>query len=959
MAGLLKNLNLEQKKAVKHQEGPLLIIAGAGTGKTKVITTRIAYLIEKELAKPNEILALTFTDKAAREMEERVDLILPMGIINTYISTFHSFGDRILREHAVIFGISPDYRLLKKSEQVLFLTDNLFRLKLHYLRPPTNPTKFVEMLLRIISRAKDENVSAQEYLDFALSLIKKSKNEADKRSASVQVEIARAYLKYQKLLRQNNYLDFGDQMFLLYRGLLNHPELLKILRDKFKFIMVDEYQDTNYIQNELIKLLASPKNNIAVVGDDDQSIYKFRGAAISNIIKFVKDFPRSKQVILTKNYRSTQKILDAAYNLIKNNNPDRLEVTNKINKKLLAVNKRKGKLEFLHFDTDGSEADRVAEIMIRLHDKGVPYKEMAILLRANSQAQPFIRSLNLKGIPNQFSGDTNLYHREEIQLMMSFLRSLVSNRDSLSLYSLAQSEVYNIDMNDLIEMVDLSRRRNENLFTIMRKIDELSWLPISNQTKEKVTTLVGDIKKYRELSRKKSPGVILYQYLDEKKILKELAQLEGTPENEIKVKNISFFFYQLKQFEEIIKRPTLIHLLEYLDSLLESGIAPEERDFDPDIEAVNILTVHAAKGLEFEAVFLSSLIDGRFPSFDRGESIDLPNKFIKEVLPVGDWHIEEERRLFYVAMTRAKNILYLTSATNYGGERARRPSSFIGEALGKETIAAISRDGLATIEQIALFREGQELGLKRRFPRSLRLSFRQVDDYLTCPLKYKYSSVLRLPVLQHFAVAFGNAIHQTISDYYRAIQAGGKLNYNDLVKKFQIHWQNEGFLSQEHQKESLKDGKEMIKQFYKNEEKRPCPKEIEKSFSFNIDSDTITGRIDAIFEEEGKVRIIDFKSSSVDSKDKAYSTATGSLQLGIYALAYQELKGKLPDSVGLYFLGSGITGESKPTERRIETVKKKIHEAREGIAEQIYDPKPSKFNCTYCAYSKICPYSLA
>jgi DNA helicase-2/ATP-dependent DNA helicase PcrA len=218
---------------------------------------------------------------------------------------------------------------------------------------------------------------------------------------------------------------------------------------------------------------------------------------------------------------------------------------------------------------------------------------------------------------------------------------------------------------------------------------------------------------------------------------------------------------------------------------------------------------------------------------------------------------------------------------------------------------------------------------------------------------------LRLPVLQHHAVAFGNAVHLTISDYYREMQAGGKLTYKELIKKFKIHWQNEGFLSKDHEKESLKDGCKMLKLFYKNEKNRPCPKEIEAPFSFRISNDTITGRIDAIFEKEGKVRIIDFKSSTVDSKEKAYLSATGSLQLGIYALAYQELKGRLPDSVGLYFLGSGITGESKPTKRRIETVKKKIHEAREGIAAEIYDPKPSQFNCTYCAYSKICPYSEA
>jgi len=308
-------------------------------------------------------------------------------------------------------------------------------------------------------------------------------------------------------------------------------------------------------------------------------------------------------------------------------------------------------------------------------------------------------------------------------------------------------------------------------------------------------------------------------------------------------------------------------------------------------------------------------------------------------------------------MTRAKDILYLTAAANYGGERQRRVSGFVSEALGKKIIAAAKRDYQQKIEQIKLSKEHPEPQLRHRPQDHLRLSFRQVDDYLTCTLKYKYSSVLRLHVLSHYAVAFGNAIHQTISDYYRQIKQGAKPDYQDLIEKFKTFWSNEGFLSRDHEVESIKDGKAMLKKFYQNEKGKPCPKEIEAPFSFNINKDTIIGRIDAIFEEEGRVKIIDFKSSSIDSKDKAYQTAVGSLQLGIYALAYKELKGKLPDSVGLYFLGSGVRGESKPTERRIETVKKKIGEAREGIAAEIYDPKPSKFSCTYCAYAKICPYS--
>jgi DNA helicase-2/ATP-dependent DNA helicase PcrA len=959
MMDLLKGLNPEQREAVTYGDGPLLIIAGAGTGKTKVVTCRIAYLIEKGKAKAHEILALTFTEKAAQEMEERVDLLLPLGVVETYISTFHSFGDKILREYATLFGVDPDFKILKKSEQVLFFRDNLYKFKLHELRPPTNPTKFIETFLRVISRAKDENVSPKEYIAWAVNSKQKAANRAEKKRAAIQLEIGRTYELYQRLLRQNNYMDFGDLIYFLLVGLKKRPEILHELREKFKYILIDEFQDTNYIQNELIKILSYPKNNITVVGDDDQSIYKFRGAAISNIIKFNQDYPGCHQVVLTKNYRSTQGILDVSYNLIKNNNPDRLEVTNKINKKLISQSRRKGKIEFLSFDTEASETDKVAEIIKKKVKSGsVLYKDIAILMRANAQAQSFIKTLNLNDIPSQFSGDALLYRRPEVQLLLNFLRMMTTNHDSLALYHLATSSIYNIDINDLIELNDYCRRKNCSLFSVMGRVKEIeAEISIAEESKEKATKLIADIKEYREFSKKRLPGEVLYQFLNDKNVIKELRMAADTPENEIKIRNISFFFDHLAGFQRIVKAPTMMHLVDYLDSILESNVAPEERERDPDINAVNVLTAHAAKGLEFKIVFICSLVDGRFPATRRGESIDIPDYFIKEVLPTGDWHIEEERRLFYVAMTRTKEELYLTCASSYGGERARRPSPFIAEALGKKVILETKKSTLKKIEQIELFRGEKAQSLKKRFSDSLYLSYSQLDDYITCPYKYENSSIIHIPIMQHFAAAFGNSLHKTVAQFYRAKIADRKMTFSELYKNYLNNWRGDNYLNEEHEQEAKTKGKKMLLAFYKKEGTNPPPTKVEQQFRFKLDKDTIAGFIDAMWEEDGKVRIIDFKSSSVESAEKAYEAATSSLQLGIYALAYKELKGKLPDSVGLYFLGSGMVGESKPTERRIETIRRKIHEAREGIIAGNFDPNPSQFNCMYCAFSKICPYS--
>ncbi|MBU2595740.1 ATP-dependent helicase [Patescibacteria group bacterium] len=936
---LLKRLNPEQKKAVTYSDGPLLIIAGAGTGKTKVITTRIAYLIEKGLAKPNEILALTFTDKAAQEMEERVDLLLPIGVVETYISTFHSFADEILRQNAVLFGLDPDFKILKKSEQILFFRDNLYKFKLRELRPPTNPTKFIETILRIISRAKDENISAQEYLAWA----KKTKND------KIQLEIAKTYQTYQELLQKHNYLDFGDLIFRLLSKLKKYPEVLYQLKTQFKYILVDEFQDTNYIQNELVKIIAAAGNNITVVADDDQSIYRFRGAAISNVLNFKKDYPQAKTIVLSKNYRSTQLILDTSYNFIQHNNPDRLEISNKINKRLIAQTKKRGRVEFLYFDSEASETNKIAEIIKKkVKNKSTQFKDIAILVRANSYAESFIKTLNLNDIPSQFSGDKNLYRRPEIQLLLNFLRLMTTNHDNLALYHLALSSIYNLDINDLIELNDFCRRKNCALYAVMSQIDENN-LSISPESKEKVRMIIKDIKKYRELSKKRLPGEVLYQFLNDKDVIKELRLNSDTPENEIKIRNISFFFDHLNSFQRIVKAPTIMHLIEYIDTILDSGTAPEERERDPDINAVNVMTAHAAKGLEFKIVFISSLIDGRFPSTRRGENLDLPDKFIKEILPQGDWHIEEERRLFYVGMTRAKEELYLTCAS--------MPSPFIAEALGKRVITETQKQTIKKIEQIELYREEKSHKIKKRFGDSLYLSYSQLDDYLTCPYKYENSSIIRVPVMQHFAAAFGSSLHRAVAQFYRAKINGKTMSFKNLYNNYLLNWQNDNYLNEEHEHDAKTKGKRMLLNFYKKERLNPPPAKVEQRFRFKVGRDTIAGFIDAVWEDNGEVRIIDFKSSNVDSKDKAYQAATSSLQLGIYALAHKELKGRLPDSVGLYFLGSGIVGESKPTERRIETVKRKIQEAREGIVAQKFDPKPSSFNCLYCAFSKICPYS--
>ena len=323
------DLNKSQLEAIKHDKGPLLIIAGAGTGKTTVVTERIKYLIMEKKIAPSEILALTFTDKAAFEMQERIDILMPYGYTNMWIHTFHSFCDRVLRDDAHAIGLDPGYRLMSEAESVLLMKQNIFNLGLKFYRPLGNPTKFLDALLTHFSRLKDEDVTPEEYLKWA-------KNNSSEEEKEEYLELANAYKAYEMLKAKEGVMDFSDLIsntLLLFRTRKN---ILKDYTEKFKYILVDEFQDTNYSQNELAILLSGQDENITVVADDDQSIYRFRGAAVSNVLQFKQTFPKAKVISLIDNYRSTQTILDAAHTLIQNNNPNRLEVVEKINKKLIS-----------------------------------------------------------------------------------------------------------------------------------------------------------------------------------------------------------------------------------------------------------------------------------------------------------------------------------------------------------------------------------------------------------------------------------------------------------------------------------------------------------------------------------------------------------------------------------------------------------------------------------------------
>ncbi|MBU0670584.1 ATP-dependent helicase, partial [Patescibacteria group bacterium] len=445
MKNVLEGLNKEQKEAVIHEGGPLLIVAGAGTGKTTVITRRIAWLLQEKEVSADEILALTFTDKAAGEMEERVEALLPLGYFDLWISTFHSFGQKILEEHALDIGLPNNFKLLSETEQWLLIRENIDKFELDYYKPKSNPTKFIEALVRHFSRLKDENITPEEYLKYAEDLKQNTDSQELEEGGEVQRvgEVASAYAMYEKILLKNSALDFGDLIGYTIKLFKERPAILKKYQNQFKYLLVDEFQDTNHAQYELIKMLAEPENNLTVVGDDDQSVYKFRGASVSNIMEFKKDFEKCKEVVLVENYRSGQNILDLSHKFIKLNDPDRLEAKMKIDKNLIAKAVKKSEVKYLPFVSSKEEAKSVIEEILNLK-KSCSWNDICILIRANAQAEQFIPYLERADVPYQFLASKGLFKKPIIIDLLSFLKLLDNYHESKAVFRVLNFSVFKL-----------------------------------------------------------------------------------------------------------------------------------------------------------------------------------------------------------------------------------------------------------------------------------------------------------------------------------------------------------------------------------------------------------------------------------------------------------------------------------------------------------------------------------
>ena len=629
----LDGLNKEQMEAVVSTKGPLLILAGAGSGKTRVLTHRVAYLIE-EGVDPFHIMAITFTNKAAKEMRTRVDNLVGAGSENIWVATFHSTCVRILRRFIDRLGYTNHFIIYDTDDQKSVLKETYKYLKID---PKQMPEKNV---LSEISKAKDKFLSPSEY-------------ERQAGDDYYKKRVAQIYTEYQKRLKQNDALDFDDLLVKTVELFQFHPDVLEIFQERFKYIMVDEYQDTNHVQFLLIHQLASKYHNLCVVGDDDQSIYKFRGANIYNILDFEKEFPDTKVIKLEQNYRSTKNILAAANEVIKNN-------YSRKEKKLWCENEEGERIRFRQYENEYEESEYVAaEIDRMVQNYGSSYNDFAVLYRTNAQSRIIEEKLLMNNIPYKIVGGQNFYGRKEIKDLICYLKTICNGRDDLAVKRILNVPKRGIGASTVSKVETYAEDRGIDFYQALLEAENI---PSLGKTLIKIQEFTDLIQGLKQNIDPYQLDVLLDDILSKTGYAKELED-ENTEESRGRLENIDEFRNKIVDYLEKNNEPTLEELLE------EIALVAEIDGYDENQACVVLMTFHSAKGLEFPQVFMVGMEEGLFPSY-------------MTIMSGSEEELEEERRLCYVGITRAKQRLCLSCAKRrmvHGETRFSKISRFIGE----------------------------------------------------------------------------------------------------------------------------------------------------------------------------------------------------------------------------------------------------------------------------------------
>ncbi len=932
---LLVGLNPEQLHAVKHDTGPMLVVAGAGTGKTQVITRRIAYLIQEKRARPSEILALTFTEKAAREMGERLHSLIGWEAFQVPFMTFNAFGAELLTRYGMHIGRGTRGGLINTTQKSLLLKQHFSADRLQYYNVVNDVFGFMEGMVERFDKLQNAGISAGEYSGYVSSLTPSEQLHSN--DISERRDIATLYSLYEQIKEKTQTYDYYDQLALPLRILRERPNLALRLQNEYKYVLVDEYQDTSPVQDALLRTFIPPSGNIFAVGDDDQAIYSFRGADISNILAFADHFSVAEPLALVQNYRSGQPVLDAAYSLICRNNPDRLEAKLHISKRLKAQSSS-AIVKFTPFRTRTDEYHEVLEELERRLAAGATPSSIAVLARSNNALKLFGKGMRERDLPFALSTEVNIFEQKELihlWYLMQWLAGIATNEHCL-----------HVAMGPFMSLSPdacrgISRRAKTDLSSF-----EDALVIVADEGNEAAREVIDRLELWRRWAQDEGASRLAYRLFFDTGLVHRLASDETGRRNALQV------FEDLRRLLEHMSDFESVAVDRSLHGYLEAFPKPPALEVSETLgeeEGVKLLTIHASKGLEFETVFVIGCTQRAWSEMPEKDSVVPPELKASNLLPP----IHEQRRLMYVAATRAKRELYLSAPLESEGGQKQVLSQLVYELVGGDIVLPVFSKEKKDDEQVLMQK------LQRFYPLKEHSSawvypYESTDGWITlavgalylydkCPHEFYLQHALGLTQAAGPHVSLGTSIHGVIQTYNEHRLRGEDCTLEVLLQRLDELWSNNGYETAQLAAYSRARAENMLSAFYRREQelkREVLGSEMKIHLELSEAKLRIRGRIDAFYRTPDGIEIRDFKTGNKSDPERLQADAKDNFQLRTYAVAYEAMTGIRPGKVTLDYVMTGVEGSAVLTERILSNHRSKLVKLAERIRARDFAPAP-------------------
>ncbi len=909
----MSGLDTGQRAAAAIGRGPVRVVAGAGTGKTAVIAERFRRLVAGG-ASPGSILVMTFTDRAAAEMRGRIEDLVAAPA--PAVGTFHAIALSWLRADGRAIGVPAGFRIIMGADRWILARELMWQLGDAALTGDERPDDLVAPALQMLERLKQELVPLDR-----LAAWTKAAEDRDK--AELMKACVRLFRAYQRSCRAQGWLDFEDLLTLSVKMLEQRPALLEAYRARYPHVLVDEYQDLNLAQERLVELVAGG-NEPFVVGDDDQSIYRFRGASRASLERFLRAFPAAHTVTLGRNHRSSRRIVGAASALI-GCNADRLP------KQLRSI--RPGEKVKIWACPDGpSEAAAIACEAARLMASGLAPSAIAVLCRTNAIARPIAAALAAQGLPHVVTGGHGFHDRPEIKDVIALLRVVRDPNDTVALARAVTRPPASLDAESALAVL---RDRGESSPLAALK----SWPPASS--------LARLLESLGAAAARLDVRDLFFELMEKTRYLESLASGLEASEAARSVANVSRFAELIAEFCEATADRSLQAYMRHLDLVLLSQEDERPADIEGFADAIQVMTIHQAKGLEFEAVFVPGLVEGRLPQSGRSPRFELPATVLEPLVRGREDVIAEERRLLYVAMTRARRYLYLTRASHYEGGRRWRESRFLEEVLkaGPKTVVLRDVAGKPTPPPLNLPASGEG-------EPSLVLSFSSIAAYRDCPRQFWYRHVQRLPATQSAEAVQGVILHETLRRAGEARRAGAEVTARTLRSLHRDVWSGVTFPDLRRAATFERNGAAQLEAYRRHGGLEGRPEFLEHPFSVAVDGWTLNGVIDRIDRAGAGWRIVDYKTGRPMARGRR------DLQVALYALGASSALQLDPVELEIVYLASGESVRIDNTGSLLTEAARQGAEVADGVRSGNFEARPDRRRCRLCPYRLVCADAL-